>query len=274
MANELGVHIRVTSGPALERAGDVAAILTNLEPRDILFIDEIHRLSRVVEETLYPAMEDFKIDVILGQGPSARTMRLDLPRFTLVGATTRTGLLSSPLRDRFGINMRLDFYTDEELQKIVRRAAQLLRTEIDEAGSREIARRSRGTPRIAGRLLRRIRDFAQVSGDGKITLDLAAKALESLGVDGKGLDNMDRRILLTIIEQYDGGPVGLETLSATIGEESETLEDVYEPFLIKEGLLQRTPKGRMATLKAYEHFKRQPQRNHASRQQTLDSFIS
>lgn len=258
IAHEMDVNIRTTSGPALERAGDLAAILTNLEPGDVLFIDEIHRMNRVVEETLYPAMEEFKIDVIFGQGPSARTVRLDLPRFTLVGATTRSGLLSSPLRDRFGINEHLEFYNVADLEKIIQRAAGLLKIDVEAAAGRELAARSRGTPRIANRLLRRVRDFAQVDGNGRVTLGMARGALEMLGVDSKGFDAMDRKILLTIMETYDGGPVGLETLAATIGEEGDTLEEVYEPFLLKEGFLHRTPKGRVVTVSAYEHLGRKP----------------
>ena len=260
MAHEMRVNIRITSGPALERAGDLAAILTNLDQHDVLFIDEIHRLNRTVEETLYPALEEFKIDVILGQGPSARSVRLDLPHFTLVGATTRSGLLSSPLRDRFGISLHLNFYSEEELQKIVKRAARVLKIEIDSDSANEIAKRSRGTPRISNRLLRRVRDFAQVNGNGKISLDGTRKALESLGVDPKGFDAMDRKILLTIIDLHSGGPVGLDTLAASIGEEKDTIEEVYEPFLLKEGYIHRTPKGRMATQHAFRHFDRKTKR--------------
>jgi len=254
IAHELGVNLRSTSGPVLERAGDLAAILTNLQERDVLFIDEIHRLSRVVEEILYPAMEDFKLDIIIGQGPGARSIKLDLPHFTLVGATTRTGLLTSPLRDRFGVIDRLSFYSPEELRTIVQRSADLLRTKIDAAAAAEIARRSRGTPRIVNRLLRRVRDFAQVEGDGAITKDLVESSMRRLEVDEKGFDHMDRRLLLTIIEKFEGGPVGLETLAAALSEEKDTLEDVYEPFLIQEGFLDRTPRGRQATRLAYEYF--------------------
>jgi len=254
IAQELGVSIKSTSGPVLERAGDLAAILTNLQPGDVLFIDEIHRLNRVVEEILYPAMEDFQLDIIIGQGPSARSIKLDLPRFTLVGATTRTGLLTSPLRDRFGVIDRLNFYTTEELQKIVRRSSGLLNITIDQAAAAEIAGRSRGTPRIANRLLRRVRDFAQVAGNDAVTRDAVVSSMKRLEVDEKGFDEMDRRLLLTIIEKFDGGPVGLETLAAALGEEKDTLEDVYEPFLIQEGFLDRTPRGRLATKLCFEYF--------------------
>lgn len=254
IAHELGVSLRSTSGPVLERAGDLAAILTNLQEKDVLFIDEIHRLNRVVEEILYPAMEDFQLDIIIGQGPGARSIKLDLPRFTLVGATTRTGLLTSPLRDRFGVIDRLSFYSPEELRTIVLRSAGLFGTKIDAAAADEIARRSRGTPRIVNRLLRRVRDFAQVEGDGAITKDLVESSMRRLEVDEKGFDQMDRRLLLTIIEKFEGGPVGLETLAAALSEEKDTLEDVYEPFLIQEGFLDRTPRGRLATRLAYEYF--------------------
>ena len=254
IAHELGVNLRSTSGPVLERAGDLAAILTNLQEKDVLFIDEIHRLNRVVEEILYPAMEDFQLDIIIGQGPGARSIKLELPRFTLVGATTRTGLLTSPLRDRFGVIDRLSFYSPEELRTIVQRSADLLRTKIDTAAAAEIARRSRGTPRIVNRLLRRVRDFAQVEGDGAITKDLVESSMRRLEVDEKGFDHMDRRLLLTVIEKFEGGPVGLETLAAALSEEKDTLEDVYEPFLIQEGFLDRTPRGRQATRLAYEYF--------------------
>lgn len=254
LANELGVHIQATSGPVLERPGDLAAILTNLENRDVLFIDEIHRLNRVVEEVLYPAMEDFKLDLIIGQGPSARTVKLDLPRFTLIGATTRAGLITSPLRDRFGIAARLEFYSAEELTLIITRSASLLGVKITKDGSFEIAGRSRGTPRIANRLLRRVRDFAQVRADGVINEKVARDALKMLDVDEKGFDNMDRKILLTIIEKFGGGPVGVETISSAISEEKDTIEDVYEPFLIQCGYLNRTPRGRMATPLAYSHL--------------------
>ena len=256
IAAELGVNIKSTSGPVIERAGDLAAILTNLESRDVLFIDEIHRLPHIVEEILYPAMEDFQLDIIIGQGPSARTVKLDLPKFTLVGATTRAGLLSSPLRDRFGVMSRLEFYTDAELAIIVTRSARILDIRIDPDGSQELARRSRGTPRIANRLLRRTRDFAQVKADGVITLNVAQDALKMLEIDEIGLDQMDRMILLTIIDKFNGGPVGLDTLAAAICEESDTIEDVYEPFLIQQGFLNRTPRGRTATRSAYLHFAR------------------
>jgi Holliday junction DNA helicase RuvB len=256
IAAELGVSIKSTSGPVIERPGDLAAILTNLEPRDVLFIDEIHRLPHIVEEILYPAMEDFQLDIIIGQGPSARTVKLDLPKFTLVGATTRAGLLSSPLRDRFGVISRLEFYTEAELAIIVTRSARILDISIDPDGSDELACRSRGTPRIANRLLRRVRDFAQVKADGIITLKVVQDALKLLEIDEIGLDQMDRMILLTIIDKFNGGPVGLDTLAAAICEESDTIEDVYEPFLIQQGFLNRTPRGRMATKSAYLHFAR------------------
>jgi holliday junction DNA helicase RuvB len=254
VANELGVSLRHTSGPVLERPGDLAAILTNLEPRDVLFVDEIHRLSPVVEEILYPAMEDFQLDIIIGEGPGARSIKIDLPPFTLVGATTRAGLLTSPLRDRFGIVQRLEFYDDEELGRIVTRSAGILGTPLDPAGAHEIARRSRGTPRIANRLLRRVRDFAQVEGDGRIDAGVATAAMDMLDVDPRGFDVMDRRLLLTIIEKFDGGPVGVDSLAAAIGEERGTIEDVVEPFLIQQGLMMRTARGRMATRQAYLHF--------------------
>lgn len=255
IANEMGVNIRVTSGPSIERAGDLAAILTGLSEHDILFIDEIHRLSRHVEEVLYPAMEDFSLDIILGKGPGAHSVRLDLPRFTLIGATTRTGLLSAPLRDRFGVISRLELYSPEELDEIIRRSADILGTKIDPDGSLEIGRRSRGTPRIANRLLKRVRDFAQIKGDGTITREIADMALTTMEIDPIGLDAIDRRMLLFIIENFGGGPVGLETLAASIGEDAGTIEDVYEPYLLQIGFLNRTPRGRMATVKAYEHFK-------------------
>jgi Holliday junction DNA helicase RuvB len=254
VAGELQVNIRSTSGPVLEKAGDLAAILTNLEDRDILFIDEIHRLNRVVEETLYLAMEDYKLDIILGEGPSARTIKLDLPHFTLIGATTRTGLLTSPLRDRFGVVERLDFYNDEELQKIIVRSANILKIGIHPDGAAELARRSRGTPRIANRLLKRVRDFAEVKGHTQIHTNVAELALQMLEVDKQGFDTMDRKILGTIIDIFDGGPVGVETLASAIGEESQTLEEVYEPFLLQKGFIARTPRGRLATLRAYEHL--------------------
>ena len=254
IANEMGVNIRVTSGPAIEKPGDLAALLTNLNPGDILFIDEIHRLNRIVEEILYPAMEDFAIDIIVGKGPSANSIRLDLPRFTLIGATTRAGQLSSPLRDRFGVSLRLELYRPEELARIVTRSATLFGMQIDPAGAQEIASRSRGTPRIANRILRRVRDYAQVYFDGVITKQAADHALERLEIDELGLDKIDHRMLRSIIENYNGGPVGLETLAATIGEEAVTLEDVYEPYLMQMGFLNRTPRGRCVTRRAYEHL--------------------
>ena len=254
IANEMGVNIRVTSGPAIEKPGDLAALLTNLNPGDILFIVEIHRLNRVVEEILYPAMEDFAIDIIVGKGPSANSIRLDLPKFTLVGATTRAGQLSAPLRDRFGVNLRLELYTPEELAKIVTRSATILGMPIEPSGAMEIATRSRGTPRIANRFLRRVRDFAMVLGDGTITKEAADLALRRLEVDHLGLDNIDRRLLTAIIQNYAGGPVGLEPLAATIGEEAVTLEDVYEPYLMQLGFLTRTPRGRCVTALAYDHL--------------------
>ena len=254
IAQEMGVNIRITSGPAIEKPGDLAALLTNLSENDILFVDEIHRLNRAVEEILYPAMEDYAIDIIIGKGPSANSIRLDLPKFTLIGATTRAGSLSAPLRDRFGVTLRLELYTPEELQEIVKRSAGILDVAIEADGAMEIAKRSRGTPRIANRMLRRVRDFAQVVADGVITKDVADKALLALEVDALGLDNVDRRMLRAIIENYGGGPVGLDTLAATIGEESVTLEDVYEPYLMQLGFLTRTPRGRCVTRKAYEHL--------------------
>ncbi len=254
IANEMGVNLRHTSGPVLERAGDLAALLTNLEPHDVLFVDEIHRLSPVVEEVLYPAMEDYQLDIMIGEGPAARSIKLDLPPFTLVGATTRAGLLTSPLRDRFGIVQRLEFYTDRELGGIVRRSASILALEIDEEGASQIAARSRGTPRIANRLLRRVRDFAQVRADGKVTHDVARMAMDMLDVDAQGFDVLDRKLLLTIIEKFDGGPVGVDSLAAAIGEERDTIEDVLEPFLIQQGFLMRTARGRVATRNAYLHF--------------------
>jgi len=256
IAREMGVDIKATSGPVVERPGDLAAILTNLHEQDVLFIDEIHRLSHVVEEILYPAMEDFHIDILIGQGPSARSMKLEIPKFTLIGATTRAGLLTSPLRDRFGMSFRLDFYTPAELAVIIRRSAKILSVDIDDGGAVEMACRSRGTPRIANRLLRRVRDFAQVKAEGKITREVAVAALEMFEVDEKGFDQMDRTILLTVIDKFDGGPVGIDNLSSAIGEERATIEDVYEPFLIQEGYLQRTARGRIATRRAYEHFSR------------------
>ena len=254
IANEMGVHMKVTSGPAIEKPGEMAAILNNLQEGDILFVDEIHRLNRQVEEVLYPAMEDFAIDIMIGKGASARSIRLDLPKFTLVGATTRAGLLSAPLRDRFGVMHHLEFYDQRELTTIVIRSAQVLGVEIDAAGAAEIAKRSRGTPRLANRLLKRVRDFAQVKYDGKITLDVAAFALDLLEVDQYGLDKTDRRVLKTMIVQFKGGPVGLETLAAAIGEDAGTLEDVYEPYLLQNGFIQRTPRGRMASPLAFSHL--------------------
>lgn len=258
IANEMGVNIRVTSGPAIEKPGDLAALLTNLAPNDILFIDEIHRLSRSVEEVLYPAMEDYALDIIIGKGPSARSIRVDLPHFTLIGATTRAGQLTSPLRDRFGVIQRLELYSTEELCIIVGRSAEILGIACDDTGKAGIACRSRGTPRIANRLLRRVRDYAQVMGNGKITAEIAAIALDRMEIDSLGLDAIDRHMLTTIIKHYGGGPVGLETLAAAIGEESVTLEDVYEPFLMQLGFLSRTPRGRCVTLLAYEHLKLPP----------------
>ncbi|GAA5188198.1 Holliday junction branch migration DNA helicase RuvB [Ferrimonas gelatinilytica] len=254
VANEMGVSIKSTSGPVLEKAGDLAALLTNLEPNDVLFIDEIHRLSPVVEEVLYPAMEDYQLDIMIGEGPAARSIKLDLPPFTLVGATTRAGALTSPLRARFGIPMRLEFYNVRDLTDIVRRSAEVLGLSMEPAGAVEIARRSRGTPRIANRLLRRVRDFAEVRFDGVISESVAAQALDLLDVDREGFDYLDRKMLTTIIDKFAGGPVGLENLAAAIGEERETIEDVLEPYLIQQGFLQRTPRGRMATDRAYQHF--------------------
>ncbi|MCU7843393.1 MAG: Holliday junction branch migration DNA helicase RuvB [Candidatus Thiodiazotropha sp. (ex Monitilora ramsayi)] len=254
IANEMEVNLRQTSGPVLEKPGDLAALLTNLEPRDVLFVDEIHRLSPVVEEVLYPAMEDFQLDIMIGEGPAARSIKLDLPPFTLVGATTRAGLLTSPLRDRFGIVQRLEFYNSGDLLRIVTRSAGILNIGIDEGGAAEIARRSRGTPRIANRLLRRVRDYAQVKGDGHISAELADAALSMLKVDANGFDGMDRRLLLAVIEKFDGGPVGVDNLAAAIGEERGTIEDVLEPYLIQQGFLMRTPRGRVATKTAYLHF--------------------
>jgi len=254
IAREMGVNLRQTSGPVLERPGDLAALLTNLEPNDVLFIDEIHRLSPVVEEILYPALEDYQIDIMIGEGPAARSVKLDLPPFTLVGATTRAGMLTNPLRDRFGIVARLEFYTPEEVQKIVSRSAGLLSVEMDAPGSLEVAKRSRGTPRIANRLLRRVRDYAQVKAQGRITREVADAALSMLDVDKLGLDVMDRKLLLAVIEKFGGGPVGVDNLAAAIGEERDTIEDVLEPYLIQQGYLQRTPRGRTATLSAYRHF--------------------
>ncbi|MFP4698711.1 MAG: Holliday junction branch migration DNA helicase RuvB [Eubacteriales bacterium] len=261
IANEMGANIKITSGPAIEKPGDMAAILNNLQEGDMLFIDEIHRLNRQVEEVMYSAMEDFAIDIIIGKGPAARSIRLDLPRFTLIGATTRIGLLTSPLRDRFGVLNRLEFYTSDELKHIVNRSATVLEVPIDNKGAEEIAKRSRGTPRLANRLLKRVRDFAQVKYDGEISCKIANDALNLLEVDKIGLDKTDRKMLLTIIEKFDGGPVGLDTLAASIGEESDTIEDVYEPFLIQIGYINRTPRGRMVTPLGYNHFDKKAKNN-------------
>ncbi|SHJ87837.1 Holliday junction branch migration DNA helicase RuvB [Tepidibacter formicigenes] len=254
IANEMGVNVRITSGPAIERAGDLAAILTNLNENDVLFIDEIHRINRTVEEVLYPAMEDFCLDIIIGKGPSARSIRLDLPKFTLIGATTRAGMLTSPLRDRFGVICKLDLYKIEELSSIVKRSAKILNAPIDENAAIEIGRRSRGTPRIANRLLKRVRDYAQVKGDGVITSEIAKSALELLEIDKLGLDYVDKKLMLTIIQKFNGGPVGLDTLAAATGEDRNTIEDVYEPYLIQLGFINRSPRGRVATPSAYKHF--------------------
>ncbi len=254
IANEMGVNIRITSGPAIEKAGDLAAILTNLSQNDILFIDEIHRMSRTVEEILYPAMEDFALDIIIGKGPSAKSIRLDLPKFTLIGATTRAGLLSPPLRDRFGVLARLELYTQDELKRIVKRSAKILDVEIDDEGAGEIASRSRGTPRISNRLLKRVRDFAQVMYDGKITKEVAAVSLKKMEIDEQGLDMIDNKMITAMIKNFAGGPVGLETLAATIGEEPDTIEDVYEPYLMQLGYISRTPRGRIVTQAGYAHF--------------------
>jgi Holliday junction DNA helicase RuvB len=254
LSREMGVGIKVTSGPVIERQGDLAAILTNLQEHDVLFIDEIHRLPNVVEEILYPAMEDYHIDILVGQGPSARSMKLNIPRFTLVGATTRAGLLTSPLRDRFGMSFRLEFYNAEELATIVRRSSKILNIQVDDAGAGEIARRSRGTPRIANRLLRRVRDYAQVRADGVVTKGVAARALEFLEVDHRGFDVMDRKLLLLLIDKFNGGPVGIDSLASSLGEERNTIEDVYEPYLVQEGYIVRTARGRVATKAAYDHF--------------------
>ncbi len=254
IAKELGVNLRQTSGPVLERPGDLAALLTNLEPKDVLFIDEIHRLAPVVEEILYPALEDYQIDIMIGEGPAARSIKLDLPPCTLVGATTRAGMLTNPLRDRFGIVSRLEFYGESDLTTIVQRSARLLKVALEDEGAREIARRSRGTPRVANRLLRRVRDFAQVKGDGRVSRGVAEAALKMLDVDALGLDMMDRKLLLAVIEKFGGGPVGLDNLAHAVGEEADTIEDVLEPYLIQQGYLQRTPRGRIATLLAYRHF--------------------
>ena len=270
IAHEMGSQVHAVTGPNVDKKGDLAAILTNLQPRDVLFIDEIHRLQKSIEEVLYSAMEDFKLDLIIGQGPSARTLRLDLPKFTLVGATTRTGLLSSPLRDRFGVPLRLDLYPTDELEQIVQRSAQVLGIGMTREGANEIARRSRGTPRIANRLLKRVRDFSQVRAQGReISRDVAQAALALFEIDHRGLDTMDRKFLLTMIDKFDGGPVGIETLASATGEERDTLEDVYEPYLIQEGFLQRTPRGRMATRLAYEHLNRV----WIERQSTLETVI-
>lgn len=272
IANELGVNMRHTSGPVLERPGDLAAILTNLEPNDVLFVDEIHRLSPVVEEILYPAMEDYQIDILIGDGPAARSIKLDLPPFTLVGATTRAGLLTSPLRDRFGIVQRLEFYADADLVTIVQRSAKLLGIAMDDAGAAEIAKRSRGTPRITNRLLRRVRDFAEVKANGRITAEVAQLALRMLNIDDCGFDMLDRKLLLTIIEKFDGGPVGVDSLAAAIGEERDTIEDVLEPYLIQQGFIQRTPRGRLATSHAYKHLGLNPPARDASVNAMLDLF--
>jgi Holliday junction DNA helicase RuvB len=254
VANELGVNLRQTSGPVLERPGDLAALLTNLEPRDVLFIDEIHRLSPVVEEILYPALEDYQLDIMIGEGPAARAIKLDLPKFTLIGATTRAGLLTSPLRDRFGIVQRLEFYSEADLARIIRRAAAILGVACEPGGAAELARRSRGTPRIANRLLRRARDYAEVKAEGVLTSAVAARALDLLNVDEQGFDVMDRKLLLAVMQKFDGGPVGIDSLAAAIGEERGTIEDVIEPYLIQQGYLMRTPRGRMATRTAWQHF--------------------
>ncbi len=254
IANEMNANIRITSGPAIEKPGDLAALLTNLAPGDVLFIDEIHRLNRSVEEVLYPALEDFSLDIIIGKGPSARSIRLDLPKFTLIGATTKAGRLSSPLRDRFGIMHRLELYSNKELETIVKRSAKILKIDITDKGAKEIASRSRGTPRIANRLLKRVRDFADIQSNGEVTDEIADKALSSLEIDKLGLDNIDRRMLDTIIKKFGGGPVGIDTLASTIGEDADTIEDVYEPYLLQIGFLNRTPRGRTATISAYEHM--------------------
>lgn len=271
IANEMAAGIKTTSGPVIEKQGDLAAILTSLQEGDVLFIDEIHRLNHVVEEVLYPAMEDFQLDLIIGQGPGARSIKMDLPRFTLIGATTRTGLLTPPLRDRFGVILRLEFYTPEELVSIVQRSATILGMTIDDSGALELGRRSRGTPRIANRLLRRVRDFAEVGRHKVINASVANDALNLLGVDRFGLDDMDRRIMLTIIDKFEGGPIGLETLATVVCEEKNTLEDVYEPFLIQSGFLKRTPRGRVATTMAYEHFDRKVPRSSVVQPGLFDS---
>ncbi len=272
IANEMGVNLRQTSGPVLEKQGDLAALLTNLEPHDVLFVDEIHRLSPVVEEVLYPAMEDFQLDIMIGEGPAARSIKLDLPPFTLIGATTRAGLLTSPLRDRFGIVQRLEFYSTEDLTHIVGRSANILNIESDKKGAQEIACRSRGTPRIANRLLRRVRDYAQVKAEGHITAEVADKALTMLKVDNNGFDVMDRKLLEAVIHKFDGGPVGVDSLVAAIGEERGTIEDVLEPFLIQQGFLMRTPRGRTATQAAYQHFGLRPKQEVAAASQPQDLF--
>ena len=254
IANEMGVNLKQTSGPVLERPGDLAALLTNLEPRDVLFVDEIHRLSPMIEEVLYPAMEDYQLDIMIGEGPAARSVKLDIPPFTLVGATTRAGLLTSPLRDRFGIVQRLEFYSHQELTKIVQRSAKILKVDVEQNGALEIAKRSRGTPRISNRLLRRVRDYAEIKSDGAVTTDIAERALDLLDVDVHGFDLLDRKLLLAVIEKFDGGPVGLDNVAAAIGEERGTIEDVIEPFLIQQGFLMRTPRGRVATRNTYLHF--------------------
>jgi Holliday junction DNA helicase RuvB len=272
LANELAVNLRHTSGPVLERPGDLAALLTNLEPRDVLFVDEIHRLSPVVEEILYPAMEDYQLDIMIGEGPAARSIKLDLPPFTLVGATTRAGLLTSPLRDRFGIVQRLEFYSTGELASILARSARILGVEIDTEGAAELARRSRGTPRIANRLLRRVRDYAQVKADGRITADVARRGMELLNVDQQGFDVMDRKLLTALIEKFDGGPVGVDSMAAAIGEERGTIEDVLEPYLIQQGFMMRTARGRVATRNAYIHFGLTPPESVTRTTGSLDLF--
>jgi Holliday junction DNA helicase RuvB len=264
IAHELGVAIRVTSGPAIERQADLAAILTSLEPGEVLFVDEVHRLPRIVEEVLYPAMEEFHLDIVIGKGPGARTLRLPLPRFTLIGATTRIGRLSSPLRDRFGATYRLDLFDTASLEKVVKRSARILGVEVAADAGHEIARRARGTPRIANRLLKRVRDFAQVRHDGRVTLAVAKEALAALDVDDQGLDDVDRKLLATIVDKFSGGPVGLETLGAALSEDAETIEDVYEPFLLQGGYLKRTPRGRVATERAYQHLGKTPPTSAAS----------
>jgi Holliday junction DNA helicase RuvB len=274
IANEMGVNMKHTSGPVLERPGDLAALLTNLEPNDVLFVDEIHRLSPVVEEILYPAMEDYQIDIMIGEGPAARSIKLDLPPFTLVGATTRAGLLTSPLRDRFGIVQRLEFYSTDDLVTIVKRSAAILDVVIDQEGAIEIAKRSRGTPRITNRLLRRVRDYAEVKGEGHINSEIAQKALDLLDVDASGFDMMDRKLLLTIIEKFDGGPVGIDSLAAAIGEERDTIEDVLEPYLIQQGFIMRTPRGRVATSNAYAHFGLNASKSLSEKPAVLDLFDS